>query len=175
MKFLVLAFLLSFSAFADDHTLSNLKGGDVELKVYDHALSGSVKDFVIFANKNEETGVTTLLAKREGKVLTTEIKKQDNGTFGTELNYTTATGEARSVSVTFVSLDKVENIFTFSMNGKLVKIKVSADEFRDNHFIHPTFDFNFGDKNLVIKMDKADACYNFSAHIIATILTAYLM
>lgn len=175
MKKVVLFALLltSLFAFAEDHNLTNFKGGDIDLKAYDHAVAGSAKDFLIFASKNEETGISSFTAKKNGKIISTEIKKQTDGTFGTTFNYVTNEGEEKSISVVLKSLDKVENKYVYMMNGKEVVISVKADDFRNNHFINPQYNFEFGDKQLSVKMENGQACYNFSAHLIAFILTAY--
>lgn len=172
-KLLFLVLIISSFAFAEEHNLTNFKGGDIDLKAYDHAVAGSAKDFLIFASKNEETGISTFTAKKEGKIITTEIKKQSDGTFGTSFNYVTNSGEEKSIAVTLKSLDKIENKYVFTMNGKDVSVLVKADDFRNNHFINPQYNFDFGDKQLSVKMENGQACYNFSAHLIAFILTSY--
>lgn len=173
-KIALLALLLtSFCAFAGEHVLTNFKGGDVELKAYDHGLAGSVKDFIIFANNDEETGFSTFTAKKDGKIVNAEIKRQSNGTFGSTFNYVTTEGEQKNISVTLKSLDRTTNKYVYTVNGKEVTIAVKADDFRDNHYINPQYDFQFEDKALSVKMENGQACYNFSAHLIAIILTAY--
>lgn len=166
-------FLVSSLALAGEHTLTNFRGGDVELKAYDHAVAGSVKDFLVFANKDEETGVSTFTAKKDGKIITTEIKRQENGTFGTSFAHVTKEGEERNVTVAFKTLTREENKYVFTVNGQDVSIYVQADDFRNNHFINPQYNFEFSDKKLSVKLENGQACYNFSAHLIAILLTAY--
>lgn len=177
MKKLVLITLLLLSSFLtfaeEDHNLTNFKGGDIELKAYDHGVAGSVKEFIIFASQDEETGISTFIAKKDGKVINAEIKKQANGTFGSSFNYVTTEGETKNIAVTFKELNKVENKYIFTMNGKEVVIFVKADDLRNNHYINPQYDFQFDNKQLSVKMENGQACYNFSAHLIAILLTAY--
>ena len=170
---LVALLLLSMFAFAEDHNVTNFKGGDIELKAYDHGVAGSVKDFIIFANLDEETGISSLIAKKNGKIINAEIKKQSDGTFGTSFGYITTEGEQKNIAVTFKELNKEENKYVFMMNGKEITIFVKAEDFKDGHYINPQYDFQIGDTKLSVKMEKGDACYNFSAHLIAIILTSY--
>jgi len=162
---LALSFLLtSFIALAGDHNMTNFKGGDVELKAYDHAVAGAVKDFLIFASLDEATGVTTFTAKKEGKVTNLEIKKLASGRFGVEES---------TFSVLFKKLVREENKFIFTVNGEDIEVDVKADDFINNHYINPAYTFHFKNKDLTVKMEDGEACYNFSAHLIAMILTAY--
>jgi hypothetical protein len=164
---LILALSLIFTSFialAGDHSLTNFKGGDVELKAADHAVAGSVKGHLIFASLSEETGVTNFTAKKDGKLINLEIKRLASGSFGVETN---------TLSVLFKKLVREENKFIFTVNGEEIAIDIKADDFSNNHYINPAYTFHFKDKDLTVKLEKGEACYNFSAHLIAMILTAY--
>jgi hypothetical protein len=166
-------FLVSFYAHSSEHAMTNFRGGDVELKSYDHGVAGSVREAIIFANNDEEKGITKFIAKKDGKIINAEIKTQTNGSFGTFFDYTTMQGENKIISVTFKSLDREKNKYLFIVNGKEITISVKADDFKNNHYINPQYDFQFEDKVLSVKMENGEACYNFSAHLIAIVLTAY--
>jgi hypothetical protein len=176
MKKLVLiaALLMSTFVFAEEHSLSFFRGGDVDLKAYDHSVAGSIGESLVFASNDEATGITTYVAKKEGKIITTEIKKHEDGQFGTELNYVTAEGEQKSISVLWKALNRAENKYVFTMNGQDVAVYVKAEGMDGEHFINPQYDFQFADgKTLSVKLENGTACYGLSANFITIILTSY--
>lgn len=176
-SFLILILsLINFSyLFAGNHPLADFKGGPVSLKTYDHAFSGSIRDFVIFANNDESTGKTSFLAKKDGSLITTEIKKQEDGSFGSLLSYSDSKGVLKEQSVKFISLDKSNNTFTFEVDGNPVKVSVTAPSFANNHFKKPSYHFDLGKSKFSVHMKEGEACYNFSRHIISVILIAYFL
>lgn len=169
--FLCLA-LLSFTAFADDHGMTDMKGPGIELKSYDHAFAGSVNGFLVFGNVDEGKGHSALTIKKDGGLSVADFNFGENRSFGGTLSHTDESGKQTIVNVEMVKLDRSNTTFTFKVNGQDLDVKIVADDFRNNHFINPEYKTTIGGKPFVFKMMSGHACYTMSAHLIAMMLAA---
>ncbi len=177
MKFILTAvFALCLSvAQAVEHGMGDIKGNSIELKTYDHAIAGEVNGKLIFGNVNEEEGYSELNIKYEGTLSKTIFSKEEGKKFGGTISFTTEKGDHQMI-VEFVKLDRSTNTYTFSFNGKLLNIQVTAPEFKNNHFINPTYTTILEDGKMIrFTMSNGQACYNFSAHLITMIVSSYLV
>lgn len=166
-----LALMFNLNAFAGEHQMTNIFGTGVELKSYDHALAGAINGFLIFGNINEEKGQSTLTIKKDGGISTTVFEKSALRPFGGKIILTGELG-TNEVEVTFKKLNRVDNIYTFSINGEDVDVKVDAEDFVNNHFINPKYSTILKGKAFDFKIEKGGACYNMSAHLIAMMIGA---
>lgn len=168
MKNLIMALTILFSAtlMADDHSMTNIHGTNVELKSYDHAIAGALNGFLIFGNVDEEKGQSVLTIKKDGMITTATFERTATRPFGGVITLGT------EVDVQFKKLDRNLNVYTFSINNELVDIKVEASDFVDNHFINPKYSTTIKGKPFTFKIENGGACYNMSAHLIAMLIGA---
>ncbi|MEK6625270.1 MAG: hypothetical protein AABY86_09895 [Bdellovibrionota bacterium] len=175
MKGFVMLFclLLSFSAIAaDDHSLSTIKGTAIDLKVYDHAIAGSVKDFVIFGNKEEETFTSELTMKKHGQVIRATFGELSDGIGGTISH--SDDGVLVSTEIRLKKIDSDLKQITMTAGGKDYVVQIASDDFQNDHFINPSYKTEIDGRTVEFKMEKGEACYGFSSHLIMMILGAYL-
>lgn len=167
----VFCVLISSVAIAEDHKLSEIKGDKIELKTYDHAIAGSIQDFVVWGFVNEQTGASQLLMRRDGQVIETSFSKQGDK-MGGVIEHTVANKKI-TTELFFVSLDTNSNEYTFEMNGQPFTVKVTADDFQNHHFINPTYAATLPDGSEFNFRLEGQACYNYSMHLIFMIVGAY--
>lgn len=166
-----LTLMLSLNALSGEHGMTNIQGTGVELKSYDHAIAGALNGFLLFGNIDEEKGQSVLTIKKDGGMSTTTFEKLANSPFGGKI-ILKGEKETSEINVAFKQLDRTLNIFTFSVNGELVEVKIEADDFINNHFINPKYSTMLKNKPFVFKIENGSACYNMSAHLIAMMIGA---
>ncbi len=169
---MLLCLFLSFSLLADDHSLSSIKGTNIDLKVYDHAIAGSIKDFVVFGNKDEETFTSELIMKKHAQVMRTTFGKLADG-FGGTISHS-SDGVLVNTEIRLKKIDPAQQQITMTAGGKDYVVQISADDFQNNHFINPSYQTDVDGQAVEFKMEKGEACYGFSSHLIMMILGAYL-
>jgi len=160
------------SAHAEDgHQLSSMKGDlGIDLRVYDHAMGGAIRDFVIWGSVNEKEGTSELIMRRDGQDVKT-IFRQIEKSFGGTVEHRSQFGQ-RTTSVQFASLDKQKNEYTFMVNGEPVKAIVTSEDFKNNHFIKPTYSVvSKNGQTFSFKFD-GEACYKYSLHILTMMIAA---
>ncbi len=64
----------------EDHFLGTITGSNIDLKIYQHAIAGSIKGFVVFGNVDEETGAVDLSIKKDNQLI-----KASFGPFANEI------------------------------------------------------------------------------------------
>lgn len=160
------------SAFAEDgHELSVIKGDKaIDLKVYDHAMAGSVKNYVIWGSVNEAQGTSELIMRRDGQDVKTVFRQTDKSFGGAVLH----DGEAgrKITNIQFAGLDKQKNEYTFTVNGEIVKAAVTSEDFRNNHFIKPTYSISGKTIESFSFKFEGQACYKYSLHMITMMIAA---
>lgn len=176
-KFLNLALMtaacfLSGSALAEDgHGLSSMKGDlGIELKVYDHAMAGAIKDFVIWGSVNEKEGTSELIMRRFGQDIKTIFKKGEKS-FGGVVSSQSERG-LRTTSIQFAGLDRQKNEYQFILNNSPVTAIVTSEDFQNNHFIKPTYTINTGNGQSFSFKFEGQACYKYSLHILTMMIAA---
>jgi len=167
---LLLGLLISTHVFSEDHGMTNITGTNVELKSYDHAIAGAMNGFLIFGDINEGKGQSLLTIKKDGVLTQTTFEKVPNRPFGGTI--VIMDENSTNVSIEFTKLNTKENIYTFKVNDEFIDIKVTADDFRNNHFINPKYSTKIKGKIFEFKMEHGEACYNMSAHLIAMMIGA---
>lgn len=172
MKMLLLLALIlgfNFNTSAEEHGMTNISGTNVELKSFDHAIAGALNGFLIFGNIDEEKGQSTLTIKKDGVISHATFERQADKSFGGRIIIDGI--ETKSdVAITFIKLNRDQNIFTYKINNDLVDIKITADDFRNNHFINPKYSTTLKGLPFEFKMENGQACYNMSAHLIAMMI-----
>lgn len=171
-SFLTVGLFVVSSALADDHSLTRITGTQIDLKAYDHAIAGSVRDFVIFGNKDEGTFSSELTMKRDGELVRATFSKKE-GYIGGVIEH----GKDHAQRVTRVELVKVntqQQTITVRVNGKDIVVQITADGFQNDHFINPKYRAVIDGEVVEFQMERGQACYGFSTHLIFMILGAYL-
>lgn len=173
-RFLVIVstFLMAQLAIASEHPLTNIIGTQIDLKAYDHAIAGSIKDFVVFGHTNEETFSSELTLKREGQLIKASFQKAGGQLVGNIER--TVNGQSTSTEIALVSIDPQNAVITIAVNKKLVAVKVTADGFSNGHFQNPTYKAEINGETVSFTLHNGKACYGFSSHLVLMILGAYL-
>ena len=113
MKFILFLslFSLSFSGYAEDHSLGTLRGTTqqtpVDLKVYDHSFAGSIRDFTVFGWLDESTFTSYLTVRKYAHTFQVTFKKEE-GKIGGVLAY-----DDKEVKVEFKGYDKQKQTLFF--------------------------------------------------------------
>lgn len=174
IKSFVLSAVLFSSPLAhaeDDHRLAEIKGDlGIELKAFDHAMAGSVRDFVIWGSVNESAGTSELIMRRDGQDVRSIFASSDKS-FGGTVSHQTSFGQ-KTTTIKFSSLDKQKNEYSFLVNGDTVLASVVAEDFRNNHFIKPTYTIKFKSNKDVSFKFEGEACYKYSLHILTMMIAA---
>lgn len=159
-------------AYAEDgHEISSIKGDlNIDLKTYDHAMGGSVKDFVIWGSVDEAKGASELIMRRDGQDVKTIFKSNDK-TFGGTVEHRTNYG-LKSTNIQFAGLDRNKNEYTFTVNGETIKASVVSEDFQNNHFIKPTYSVVNNDGSRISFKFEGRACYKYSLHILTMMIAA---
>ena len=164
---ILLSLFLSFSVMAEEHSLGHLKGTDIDLKTFDHAFAGQIRDFVTFGWVNEETFTSELTIRKYLKTTTATFKKSEKGIGGILAT------EENSVDVQFLKIDKENNIIKYNVNGKPVNVQIAYEHLVDGHFINPTFTTFLEGKDYTYRL-QGEACYGLALHYNMMILAALL-
>lgn len=168
---LAVALAMPMFALADDHPLSEIKGTDIDLKVYDHAIAGSIRDFVVFGNKEEGKFKSTLLMKRDGQLIETVFEPGARGAGGVIRQET----EERTIEteLRLVGMDQENQQITVAVNGEPVTVQIEG-EWDGSHFANPSYTAVVNGEEIHFSMAEGHACYGYSTHLIFWILGAYL-
>lgn len=167
----VAALSSSLARAEDGHGLSSIKGDlNIDLKTFDHALAGSVKGFVMWGGVNEAEGKSELIMRRDGQDVRAMFQQTDKS-FGGTIQHQTSTG-FRSTQIQFAGLDRDKNEYSFLVNGESVKAQVQGEDFRNNHFIKPTYTILNRDGSQTKFKFEGEACYKYSLHILTLMIAA---
>lgn len=172
-KLLTTVFLFAFSltASAKGHTLGSLTGTHIELKSYDHAIAGSVRDFVIWGYLDESTFSSDLVMRRDGQLVKATFKRDGEKIGGVIEHMKDA--KRISTEIFLQNFDKDKNTFHLTINNKPLIVKVEADDFSEGHFINPTYNATFADGTELSFRLEGEACYGYSMHLIFQVIGAY--
>lgn len=177
IKLFVLAAFLSLSSHSgfseEGHDLTIIKGDQgIDLKAYDHAMAGSIKDFVVWGSVNESRATSELIMRRDGQDVKATFKR-DGNKFGGTVQHKTSAG-SKTTKIEFSALDRQRSEYTFLVNGETVKAVIEAEDFRNNHFIKPTYKITTPNGVTTSFKFEGQACYNYSLHLITLMLGALI-
>ena len=159
-------------ALAEDvHKLASIKGDlGIDLKAFDHAMAGAVRDFVIWGSVNETTNTSELIMRRDGQDVRSIFAPAEKS-FGGVIMHQTSKG-VKATSIRFLGLDRQKNEYSFLVNGQKIITSVVGEEFKNNHFIKPTFTISGKDLGDISFKFDGEACYKYSLHIITMMIAA---
>ncbi|MBI2604764.1 MAG: hypothetical protein HYW49_01665 [Deltaproteobacteria bacterium] len=156
---------------AEDHPLSTITGPGIELKVFDHAFAGSIRDFVVWGEVNEQEFTSELIMRRDGQTIRTAFRKQEDGVLRGTIKHETEAGMRETV-LAFVGVDRAKAKIVLQRNGVPVEVLISADGFANNHFENPTYRAALDGQEISFTL-KGQACFGYSLHLALLILGAY--
>jgi hypothetical protein len=174
IKILILALtLIALPAMAEDHgtTAATISGQEISLMEIDHGFSGMIKNTLVFGTLDEESGKSTLVFKKAGKVFHADFQKTDGSMKGL-LQSEDENGIVKLTQVEFLSVDRVSQVITVKIDNEEVKVAIKADRFENNHFYNPTYSAIMKGKSVAFSLAGGKACYNFSAHLVMMIFGA---
>lgn len=172
--FTVMAFLLITQiTSAGDHSLTDIKGREIELKSYDHAIAGSIKDFVIFGNTDEDKNLSDLIIKKDGQLIRASFTKNGNILSGRVTHQ--VNGIQRETSVKFLGIDASQQKILLEVNGAPAEVLIKAEGFQNNHFINPHYYVTLSNARAFdFKIMSGGACYKASIHLAMMIVTSFI-
>ena len=167
-------FLAPNSAFSEEgHDLTTIKGDQgIDLKAYDHAMAGSIKDFVVWGSVSEARATSELIMRRDGQDVKATFRR-DGNKFGGIVQHKTSAG-TKTTTIEFSGLDRQRNEYSFLVNGETVKAAIDAEDFRNNHFIKPTYKITTPNGVTTSFKFEGQACYNYSLHLLTLMLGALI-
>jgi len=169
---LIIALFCQFT-FAGDHSLTDIEGKEIKLKMYDHAIAGSIKDYVIFGHNNEETNTSELIIRKHGQIIKSTLSKTATGLGGVIIHNNE--GITYATKIKFLGLNTQEQKFEFEINDEKIEVLVKAEDFQNNHFINPHYFVTFANgEKIDFKVLSGQACYRASLHLIMMIVGAYI-
>jgi hypothetical protein len=157
------------------HDLSSITGTGIDLKTYDHAFAGSIKDFVVWAAFDESTFSSYLIARKYGQLIRVDFKK-DGKKFGGSAEYKVK-GKKVKHTVLFKGIDPKKREIRFLLDEKPVTVKITSGNLdkKTRHLRNPSYSFPLGGKKIVFKINSGDACFGLSAHYSMLILMAWAL
>lgn len=172
-QLLLLLVLLALPlAWADenDHPMSKIIGSDIELTTKGHSIAGKVGNKIIFGDVATTDGhkESWLVMKDDHSVIKTKFSSVE-GTFGGVLG-----DDSKQMNIRFVGLDRETATYHIAFGEKTYKVRVEAEDFRNNHFIRPEYVLELDGQEIRAKMVEGQACYMFSLHLIFMIYGSYL-
>lgn len=156
---------------AEEHPLSTITGPGIELKVFDHAFAGSIRDFVAWGDVNEQEFASELIMRRDGQTIRTTFRKREDGVLRGTIRHETESGMKETV-LAFVRIDQAKSIIVLNRNGSMVEVGISSEGFANNHFENPTYRATIDGQEIAFTL-KGHACYGYSLHLALLILGAY--
>ena len=174
MKYLITTLLLLFSlstfAGEDDHPMSKIIGDNIELSTMGHSIAGRIGNKLVFGDVSTAGGhkTSTIKIKVGNEMLTTNFTNNE-GVWGG-----TISTAQKNVEVKFVELLRDIPAYIISVGEKEYTVRVEYDDFRNNHFINPSYILELDDSEVKVKMEKGQACWMYSLHLIFMIYGTYL-
>lgn len=159
-----------FASECEKHVLGNISGTDIDMKVYDHAFAGAIKDFIAWGFVDEAKGGAELILRKYGQRIRTEFGRK-KGKFGGVIE----SGEGKAARRTDISLVKAngkKKRFRLSVAGEEVLVTISPKRMDGHHFIDPTYTAKLKGKTVRYTVEGM-ACMGLSIQYAMMILGAY--
>ena len=172
LTFICTVFFATGLVRAEDHALSTIQGTQIDLKSYDHAFAGSIKDFVAWGSINEEAFTSNLIMRKDGQDVLATFKKNDDGTVGGAIH--NEVGDKKfDTKISLVKVVPSESKIILNINVEEVAVEIKADSFSNGHFQNPTYSSNYKGEKVFYTL-KGQDCFGYSTHLAFLILGAYL-
>lgn len=174
---LLLAFCAVLPAWADgDHSLTSIEGKDIALKLYDHALAGSMKDFVLWGVMEAKDAFAELGMRKHGQTIRTRFVIGSDKKVSGMVEHLTKDGARVQTRLVLQRYDAASRTLHFAINeDKAYQVTIKPERIDGRHLVNPEFVIvpPVGDP-VVFKVVKGEACVRHSSKIAPLILAAYL-
>lgn len=171
-KFFFITLLVLSQLALAEHPLTDITGKDIALKNFDHAIAGSIKDFVIFGHNDEDKNLSELTIKKHGQIITARLEKSGN-TLGGIIGHEIA-GIRYETKIAFAGVNANESKIFLQINGEPVEVLIKAEGFENNHFVNPQYIVTFANgETFDYKIMSGHACFKTSIHLAMMIVGAY--
>lgn len=167
--------LFSISAFAqqteDGQELTTILGTNIDMKIFDHAMAGSMKDFVVWGFFDESTGTAELVARKYGQIIKTVFKKQENGKFGGTITYN-RDNVAQNIVVEFIKVDPAKKEIHLKINNEDIVVTAEPESVNGGHMLNPKFTTTLKGETVSYVLG-GESCFGKSTFFAMMILGAY--
>lgn len=168
--FLAISLLFSLFSFAGNHPSSKITGEGIDLMTNDHSFVGRIKGVRVFGDVNKQPGhkSSTLIMLTDTDIITTKFSKHGEVWGGTISDHT------GDLEIRLLRVDREAPAYYINVNGTEYKVRVEAEDYRNNHFINPTYILELDGKDVAARMHEGEACWMYSLHLIFMIFGTYL-
>ena len=171
VKYLIaLLGLVSGLAMAAEHPMGTIKGTNIDLKTYDHAMAGSIKDALVWGFVNEATFTSNLTMRKDEQIIEATFTRAD-GKVGGKIEHKVA-DKSIVTTIYLVKIIKETNEMVLSINDQEVKVAIQG-AYENDHFVNPTYSAVINGETVSFQM-QGEACFGYSFHLSALIFGAYV-
>lgn len=172
-KILCAIFLICTTLNAHPSRMTEIRGTKVELKTINHSMAGQINGLIVSGLKKNGRFESELTVIDRDKKFTSTFKRSQNGKLGGTITIV-ENGIHQSYHLELKEIDTNQNTFVYKVGDKEINVFVTADDFKDGHFINPEYTSQINGETISFKIFDGQACYGYSSHLIAMILSAYL-
>ena len=172
-NFILAASFCGSVLFAHPEKMTSIQGPQINLQTINHSFAGAIKHRMVMGYKKAGSFVSEIsLLDRDRKSVST-FKVVDNNSFEGEF-VTSGEGGLRKHTVKMLEFVREEDRFVFLFDGVPTDVYVTADAFTHGHFINPQYSMTYNGEQVSFKIEDGQACYGYSMHLIAMIMSAYI-
>lgn len=171
---MLFSLFFSFSLFAHPEKLTTITGKNINLKTINHSFAGSIKKRMVQGFKKSGKFESEISILEKDQKFSATFKTLENKSFGGDLSLPGKNGQLISHSIRLTKFSREENEYLFNFDGKSVVVSVKAEDFKGGHYINPTYSMNYKGEDISFKLKNGEACYGYSAHLIAMIMGVYI-
>lgn len=173
-RFLLVSALLGSQAFAHvPGKRIRISGSEISLQSTNHAFSGFIKNRLVLGFKLE-VRYQSEISLVEGDEKLTSSFGMIGEVFGGDF-MVKEEGVVRSFPIHFLGEDWKRGELFVKFAEKEYLVRVQSDDFRNHHFINPTYSLNYDGKEIAsFTLHEGEACLGYSRHLVAMIFGAYL-
>ncbi len=164
--------LFSFAAFAGEpgQELTTIVGTNIDMKIYDHAMAGAMKDFVVWGFFDESTGSAELIMRKYDQTIKTVFKKE-NDKLGGMITHT-QDGVRYDTAVEFVKVDPAKKEIHLKINEEAIVVAVEPESVNGGHMVNIKFTTVLKGETVSYVLG-GESCFGKSAFFAMMILGAY--
>ena len=154
--------------------LTTIVGTNVDMKLYDHAMAGSIKDYVAWGFFDEAGGSAELIVRKYGQTVKTVFTKQANGKIGGTMSRT-VDGKELSTTIQFMGVASggPNKKIVLDINGTRLEVEVIPGAINGTHMVNAEFRANYNGEEIRYTMG-GEGCFGKFAYFTMMIFGAYL-
>ena len=150
-----------------------ISGPGIQLHSIDHGFAGSIKGRTVLGFKKHGSFKSEISIVENDRKAVSNFYKIQGEKFGGSLILHGANGP-RGHAVQMIEFVRDQGLFIFSFAGERVAVSVSAEAFEAGHYINPEYSMTYKGEEVSFKIENGQACYGYSMHLIAMIMSAYI-